>query len=47
LDRVLVIREEGSMTPADLAGGIYLDLADRSNAPAVFDGLKRFTDDRF
>jgi predicted nucleotide-binding protein len=41
-ERVLVVLEEGAKLPADIGGGIYLSLKDRSDISPIHSGLLSF-----
>ncbi len=41
-ERVLVVREQGAKMPADIGGGIYLSLRDRSDISSIHAGLLHF-----
>lgn len=45
-ERVLVIREEGAKMPADVGGGIYLTLRDRSDIAPIHTKLMEFVQER-
>ncbi len=41
-ERTLIIRESNAKMPADVGGGIYLELADRKDTSTIETGLRRF-----
>jgi predicted nucleotide-binding protein len=43
-ERVLVVREEGAKMPADIGGGIYLSLKDRTDISSIHTGLLHFAE---
>lgn len=45
--RVLIIKEEGSVMPADLGGDIYLELKDRDNVGSIFGKIDEFVEKNF
>jgi len=45
-ERVLVVREQGAKMPADIGGGIYLSLRDRSDITAIQTRLLDFIEKR-
>lgn len=45
-ERVLVVLEEGAKMPADIGGGIYLNLKDRNDITPIHTGLLAFVNNR-
>jgi predicted nucleotide-binding protein len=45
-ERVLVVREEGAKMPADIGGGIYIQLRDRNDITPIHSKLLDFLDKR-
>ena len=45
-ERVLVVLEEGAKMPADIGGGIYLNLKDRNDITPIHSGLLAFVNNR-